>query len=127
METTDTCGWEKKNQRVMVGGPINILIINENEKLFQNKKLLCTQNTHRNCEMRKFGNFLFTILWGSGVLYIKRIQQRRQLNDVNLLDRIRPKSMLEFSSTFPSGRYGAIAIQCLMTRKLFGSRSFLEK
>lgn len=69
METTDIrMGEEKKDQRV-VGGT-NKHSHNKrkikNEKLFQNKKLLCTQNTHRNCEMRKFWKFLFTILWGFG-------------------------------------------------------------
>jgi len=53
--------------------------------------------------------------------------QSMRLNDVNLWDRIRPKWMLEFSLTFPWGRYEAIAIQCLMIRKRFGFRSFLER
>lgn len=45
------------------------------------------------------------------------------LNGVNLLDRIQPRSMLEFVSTFPWGRYATIASQSLMIRIPYGFRS----
>lgn len=49
------------------------------------------------------------------------------INGASLLDRIRPKSMLEFFSTFPWGKYGAIASQFPTIRILCGSRSFPVK
>lgn len=45
-------------------------------------------------------------------------------NDVSLLGRIRPRSMLEFALTFLSGRYATIAIQFPTIRILYGFRSF---
>lgn len=67
METTDTCGWEKKNQRGDGGGPINILIINENEKT---KNCFKTKNyyAHRtHTEIAKCGNLEIFCLQYYGV------------------------------------------------------------
>lgn len=46
---------------------------------------------------------------------------------MNLLDRIQPKWKLEFSSTFPWGKYEAIAIRSPTIRILCGFRSFPDR
>ena len=54
-------------------------------------------------------------------------QQRLRLwHQAHPVCNIRPKSWLEYVSTFPWGRFGVVSIRCPMIRKWYGSRSYLD-